>query len=139
MGIVNFYAARMAATDGVTSWDGYPSFFEATGGRAILTADVTPKPGTTLEGKLSPGPSTEFVDVAIDALNDVTLEQPIPGQIAVGESVRLSGTVTALDSQESSIACFRFIRYGSTDPNEVFVCGSLAARRFTVDLTFTAS
>ena len=139
MDIVNFYAARLAATDGVTSWDGYPSFFEATGGRATLATDVTPKPGATSAGKLSPGPSTERLDVGTDALNGVILDQPIPGRIEVGETVNLSGTVAATDGQSSSIVCFRLIRYGSTDPNEVFVCGSLSARRFNVDLTFTAS
>ena len=138
MDIVNFYAARLAATDGVTSWDGYPSFFEATGGRATLATDVTPKPGATQAGKLSPGPAPARLDVGTDALGDVILDQPIPGQIAVGEVVNLSGTVTATAGQASSIACFRFIRYGSTDPNEVFVCGSLSARRFDVNLTFTA-
>jgi hypothetical protein len=138
MDVVNFYAARLAATEGVVSWDGYPSFFEATGGRATLTTDVTPKAGATPEGKLWPGPPTEYVDVATTALNDVIMDRPIPGRIAVGETVTLSGTVTATDGQDSSIACFRFIRYGSTDPNEVFVCGSLSARRFSVGLTFTA-
>ena len=138
MDIVNFYAARLAATGGVTSWDGYPSFFEATGGRATLATDVTPKPGTTLAGKLSPGPSAARLDVGTDALNDVILDEPIPGRIRVGDAVNLSGTVTATDGQASSIACFRFIRYGSTDPNEVFVCASLSARRFDLDLTFTA-
>jgi hypothetical protein len=36
MDVVKFYTVRLAATDGVSSWDGYPSFFEATGGRATL-------------------------------------------------------------------------------------------------------
>ena len=138
MDVVNFYAGRLAATDGVSSWDGYPSFFEATGGRATLATDVTPRPGTTLAGKLSSGLSIGPLDVGTDALSDVILDQPIPGRIRVGEEVNLSGTVTATDGQASSIACFRFIRYGSTDPNEVFVCGSLSARRFDLDLTFTA-
>ena len=138
MDIVNFYAARLAATDSVTSWDGYPSFFEATGGRATFATDVTPKPEATQAGKLSPGPSTERLDVGTNALGDVILDQPIPGRIEVGEVVKFSGTVTATSGPASSIACFRFIRYGSTDPNEVFVCGSLSARRFNVNLTFTA-
>ena len=138
MNIVNFYAARLAAAGGVTSWDGYPSFFEATGGRATLATDVTPKPGATPAGKLLPGPTIERLDVGTDALGDVILDQPIPGRIEVGDVVNLSGTVTATAGQASSVACFRFIRYGSTDPNEVFVCGSLSARRFNVNLTFTA-
>lgn len=139
MDIVNFYAARLAATDGVASWDGYPSFFEATGGRATLTTDVTPRAGATSDGKLTPGPTTQHVEVATDALADMILDQPIPGQISVGQTVTLSGIVTSTDSDVSNIACFRFIRYGSADPNEVFVCGSLTAQRFVVNVTFTAS
>ena len=138
MDIVNFYAARLAATDGVASWDGYPSFFEATGGRATLTTDVTPRADATSDGKLTPGPTTAHLAVATDALADVILDQPIPGRISAGQAVTLSGTVTSTDNDDSSIACFRFIRYGSTDPNEVFVCGSLTAQRFVVDVTFTA-
>ena len=38
----NLFAARHAATEGVTSWRGTPSFFETTGGRAPLRTDVTP-------------------------------------------------------------------------------------------------
>ena len=34
MDAVNFFSARLAAREGVTSWDRYPSFFEATRGRA---------------------------------------------------------------------------------------------------------
>ena len=138
MDVVNFYALKLAATDGVSSWDGYPSFFEATGGRATLATDVTPKPGTTSAGKLSSVLPTWPLDVGTDALNDVILDEPIPGRIRVGEAVTLSGTVTARDGQGSSIACFRFIRSGSTDPNEVFVCGSLSGHRFDVRLTFSA-
>ena len=44
----NFFAARHAATGGTTTWDGAPSFFEATGGAAPLRTDVTP----LLEAKL---------------------------------------------------------------------------------------
>ena len=137
MDVVNFYAARLAATDGVTSWDGYPSFFEASGRRARLTTDVTPKPGLTAEGKVAPGPSTAFLDVAPDAMTGVALDRAISGRLLVGQTVTLSGEITDGVNQESNIACFRFIRYGSTDPNEVFVCSSVSGRRFTMDLTFT--
>ena len=138
MDVVNFYAARLAAIDGGDQLGWLPEFFEATGGRATLATDVTPKPGTTVAGKLLPEPSSGRLDVGTDALIDVTLDEPIPGRIAVGQTINLSGTVTSTGGRASSIACFRFIRYGSTDPNEVFVCGSLSAGRFNVDLTFTA-
>jgi len=97
MDVVNSYAARLAATDGVSSLDGYPSYFEATGGRATLATGVTSKPGTTSAGKLSFVLSTWPLDVGTDVLNDVILDEPIPGRIRVGEVVTLSGTVTATD------------------------------------------
>ena len=137
MNVVKFYAARLAATSGVTSWDGYPRFFEASGRRARLVTDVTPKTGLTPEGKIAPGPSTAFLEVAADGMTGVVLDRAILGRLSAGQTVTLSGTLTDGVSQDSNIACFRFIRYGSTDPNEIFVCSSVSGRRFGMDLTFT--
>ena len=139
MDVVNFYAARLAATEGTTSWDGYPSFFEASGGRARLTTDVTPRAGLTPEGKVASGPPVTFLEVATDALAGVSLDRAIPGRVSVGQTVALTGTVTDGVGQDTNIACFRFIRYGAVDPNDVFVCGSVSGRRFAIDLTFTAA
>ena len=137
MDVVNFYAARSEATQGVASWDRYPSFFEATGGRALMSTDITPRPGVTPGGKIASSPVVSDLDVAADALTGVLLDKLIPGRVARGEPVRLSGVVTASDRDDFSIVCFRFIRYGSSDPNEVFVCSSLAGNRFSLEVTFT--
>ena len=140
MDVVNFYAARMAEQNGVTSWDGYPSFFEATGGLATMTTDVTPRPGATVDGKIeAEGLTLGYLDVANDVLTGVLLDSPIPGRIVPNQAVTLSGIVTADDRDDFTIVCFRFIRYGSVDPNEVFLCSSLAGNRFSVDHTFRIS
>ena len=139
MDVINFYAARLAATEGVTSWDGYPSFFEASGRRSRLSTDVTPRAGLTPEGKIQPGPSVTFLDVAGDVLAGVVLDGSLPGRIAVGQTVAILGRVTGDVGRDSNIACFRFIRYGSIDPNEVFVCSSVSSGHFEVDLTFTVA
>ena len=139
MDIVNFYAARLAATEGTRSWDGYPSFFEASGGRASLRTDVTPREGLTPEGKIEAGPPVAFLAVDADALAGVALDRAIPGLISVDQTLALTGSVTDDVGQDTNIACFRFIRYGSIDPNEVFVCGSVSGGRFAMNLTFTAA
>ena len=39
MDVVNYFARRLGESSGVTSWNRYPSFWEATGGRAAMTTD----------------------------------------------------------------------------------------------------
>ena len=135
MDVVNFYAARLAELDGITSWDQYPSFFEATGGRARLATEVIPRDGVG-SGRVDESPGRAFLDVAADALTGLSLDTPIPGRIDVGDTVEISGIVTADDRDDFTIICLRFIRYGASDANEVFVCSSLAGNRFSVDVTF---
>ena len=138
MDVVNYFAARLAAVEGVTSWDRYPSFFEATEERAELHTDVTPKPDTVGEvAKIEEAPQVAYPDVATDALVGFRLDAPVPGRIRVGQTVTLSGTVTLTDRTDFNIVCFRFIRYGSSDVNEVFVCGSLGGSRFSIPVTFS--
>ena len=138
MDIINFYGARFGATRGVTSWDGYPSFFEATHGRASMSTDITPRRGATVEGKIESHPPVEDLPVAADALTGVLLDGEIPGRVARGEALTLTGRVTATDRDDFTIVCFRFLRYGASDPNDVFVCSSLAVDRFVVEHTFTS-
>ncbi len=144
MDIVNFYAARGEARQGVSSWDQYPSFFEATGGLAVMSTGITPLFDLTPDGELEPGPAVEEValavedlDVAVDALAGVLLDEPIPGLVTHGESVSLSGIVTAKDRDDFSIVCFRFIRYGTADLNDLFICSTLVGNRFSLDVTFS--
>ena len=139
MDVVNYFAARSAAPEGVTSWDRYPSFFAATQGKAELQTDITPKPVAAGQvAKIDEGPDVMYPDVAADALVGFRLDAPIPGRIGVGHTVALRGTVTLTDRTDYNIVCFRFIRYGSSDVNEVFVCGSLGGSRFSIPVTFSS-
>ena len=135
MDSVNFFAARLAAREGVMSWDRYPSFFEATRGRAELLTGITPTVVPTIEG----GPNVAYLPVAPDALVGVCLDDPVPGRISVGQTIRINGSLTLSDRNDYSVVCFRFIRYGSFDVNETFVCGSLSERRFSIPVTFSAT
>ena len=137
MDIVTFYAARVAAREGVTSWDGYPGFFEATGERATMSATVQPRPGIGA-GPVREEPAVSYLNVATDALHGVLLDQEIPGRIDVGAPIVVSGIVTADDRDDFTFACFRFLRYGGLDANEAFVCSSLAGNRFSAEVTFSA-
>ena len=123
---VNFFAARLAAREGVMSWDRYPSFFEAIQGRAELLTDVTP----TAVPKIEKGPNVAYLPVAPDALVGLRLGGSVPGRIPIGQTILINGTLTLNDRSDYSIVCFRFIRHGSPDANETFVCGSLANGAF---------
>jgi hypothetical protein len=143
MDVVNFFAARGEARQGVSSWDQYPSFFEATGGRAVMSTEITALSDLLADEELEPSLPAEDVavedlDVAVDALAGVLLDEPIPGRVAHGESVRLSGIVTAKDRDDFSIVCFRFIRYGTADLNDQFICSTLVGNRFALDVTFSS-
>jgi hypothetical protein len=136
MDVVTFYAARVAARQGVTSWDGYPSFFEATGERATMSTTVVPRPGVGA-GPVEDEPAVSHLNVATDALHGLLLDKEIPGRIDVGAPLVVSGIVTAADRDDFTFACLRFLRYGALDANEAFVCSSLAGSRFSVELTFS--
>ena len=135
MDSVNFFAARLAAREGVTSWDRYPSFFEATRGRAEMLTGITPTAAPKIEG----GPNVAYLPMAPDALVGVRLDGPVPGRISVGQTIQINGSLTLSDRDDYSAVCFRFIRYGSSDVNETFVCGSLSERRFSIPVTFSAT
>ena len=128
----NFFAARHAATGGTTTWDGAPSFFEATGGAAPLRTDVTP----LLEAKLVD--ATETGDMPIDPgeFRDVELDAPVPARIAVGESVTIAGTVTTTERDDFNFACVIWLPYGRTD--NIYECASIEGNHFSIRYRFTA-
>ncbi len=128
----NFFAARHAATGGTTTWEGVPSFFEATGGAAPLRTDVTPLHAAKLvqaietgDAPISPG---EFRDVELDA--------PLPARTAVGESVTISGAVTTTERDDFNIACAAWLRHASDD--SIFECAPIEGNRFSITYRFTA-
>lgn len=132
----NFLAARHAAAEGVTSWEGAPSFFEATGGAVPLRTDVTPRRHAKVRQAIETAPR------AIDPgeFRDVRLDEPLPTFIAAGETVAVAGTVTAADRDDFNGACVRWSRYGAAREDQIFKCARVSAnRRFSVPHTFTDS
>ena len=127
----NFFAARHAATGGTTTWDGAPSFFEATGGAAPLRTDVTPLIGA----KLVDATETGDMPIAPGEFRDVELDAPVPARIAVGESVTIAGTVTTTERDDFNFACVIWLPYGRTD--NIYECASIEGNRFSIRYRFT--
>ena len=141
----NFYAARHAATEGVTTFDGTGSFFEATGGRLRLETAVTPKAGTINDS------AVEVSDMSIDPreFRGVELNAPVPGSVTVGQQLTVAGRITTTKIDEITHVCTRWERARqdldeADDPDEegddsriVDLCdNSLAGGQFAVPFTF---
>ena len=128
----NFFAARHAATGGTTTWEGVPSFFEATGGAVSLRTDVTPLHAAKLVDAVETG------DRPVDPreFRDVELDAPVPARTAVGESVTIAGTVTATERDDFNIACAAWLRDGNEDT--IFECAPIEGDRFSITRRFTA-
>ena len=134
MDVLNHFARRLDASSGVTSWDRYPSFAEATGGRATMTTDIRPlrrqaaAPSDTEVGCAKLGTST-FVGVGLD--------REVGGCLRTGDTLRVSGRLTLSDLPDYDTVCIRFRRYPDTDERDrVFECTPLdGGNRFTLEAT----
>ncbi len=130
----NFFAARHEATAGTTTWEGVPSFFEATGRAARLTTDVTPLTADKIVGTVEAGD----MPVATGEFRDVELDAPVPARIAVGETVTIAGAVTATERDDFIVACANWDRYDADEADgTIFKCSSIAGDRFSISYTFT--
>lgn len=127
----NLFAARHAATEGVTSWRGTPSFFEATGGRVPLRTDVTP----IRHRKIALEHEVARLPIDPREFRGVLLDQAIPAGIATGQTVTVSGTVTDTDA-DHNIACVRWLR-GSLATEPIYECGAIRHDWFSIPYTFT--
>ena len=131
----NFFAARHAATGGTTSWEGIPSFFEATGGAVPLRTDVTP----LHMAKLVETFETGYVPIAPGEFRDVQLDAPLPARFAVGETVAITGAVTTTERDDFNLACVNW-----TYPDALLVgqagnglaCEAVIGDRFSIPYRF---
>ncbi len=130
----NFFAARHEATAGTTTWEGVPSFFEATGGAVPLRTDVTP----TSAAKIAATVETGDMPVAPGEFRGVQLDAPVPARIAVGESVTIAGTVTTMERDDFTHACAAWTLPG-TFRAQLFECDSIAGNRFSIPHRFAAA
>ena len=135
----NFFAARFGETAGVTSWDRYPSFSQATGGRAVMTTDIRPKAvtGTVAAAivrpvdPIEPGPDTQCHGVARNALVGFLFDDPIAGCLPVGDFT-VTGELTLTDRDDYSVVCLGLDPYVG---NAAFSCASVSGNRFSVTLS----
>ena len=135
----NFFAARLAATEGVTTFGGAGSFFEATGGRVRLDTGVTPKSGIGIIND----PPLEVSHMSIDPreFRGVRLDAPVPGLISAGDRLTVPGTVTTTELDDIVHGCTRWARarQGSDDDEDgriAYACDTMAGGRFSVPFTF---
>ena len=134
MDVLNYFARRLGATSGVTSWDRRPSFAEATRGGAVMTTDIRPL-GRPAAG---PGPAeVTCAKVGTTALVGVVLDREVGGCLRTGDTVQVSGRLTLGDRPDYDRVCIRFKRYPDADPQDrVFECAPLdAGNRFVLEAT----
>ena len=130
----NFFAARHAATGGTTTWEGVPSFFEATGGAVPLRTDVTPLHAAKLVETFETGD----MPIAPGELRDVQLDEPVPARFAVGQVVTIAGVVTTTERDDFHLACVNW-----TYPDAPLVidqddCSAITGNRFSISYRFAA-
>jgi len=142
----NFYAARRAVAEGVRSYDGNPSFREATRSLLSMRSDIDPKPAEGI-AKIEETPPGSFASLGTTDWRGVRFDSAVPGRItiaatstsglaALSKTVTLSGALTATDRTDFNALCLRPRRYAAADPNEMFKCFTVSGNRFTASLTF---
>ena len=137
MGYWNFFAARHAATEGVRAFNAGTSFHEATGGRARLHTDVTPKTRVKIISDF------DVSDVPVDPREfpGVQLDEPIPALFAVGDSMVIAGTLTEHAARYERV-CLTMVsssaHFGLPGHKQrVEACGPIVGNRFRVSHEFT--
>ncbi len=137
MDVVNYFARRLGESSGVTSWNRYPSFAEATGGLAAMTTDIRPKP-EALAPVAASGPGVRCAKVGTDALVGIKLDEELGGCLDAGTAVNVSGALTLADRSDYYAVCLRFRRYGAPDGDRIYECDELNVDRFALSVTFPA-
>ena len=130
----NFFAARHAATEGVTTWEGVPSWYEATGGRARLHTDITPK----TRARIVDEPPLQVSYVPIDAgeFRGVRLDEPVPGLITPGTRLIISGNVTTTARDDFDEACAEWQRVTRFERERYNDCSDVIGGRFRITTSF---
>ena len=133
----NFFAARHAATGGTTTWEGVPSFFEATGGVVPLRTDVAPLHAAKLVETFETG----YMPIAPGEFRDVQLDASVPARSAVGETVTIAGAVTTTERDDFNIACMNWTYPGAPLIVQIgngWACDAIIGNRFSITYRFNA-
>jgi hypothetical protein len=138
MDYYNFYAQRAAASTGTRAYDGFGSFFEATGGRAslqtaILTRDPDAHPAVTQAGDVG--------DVAFGTgdWRGLMFDEPIPGRLPTSTTLTLRGNIDPEVLPGSyQFLIIRASRFGDSPGDAMTVQTSVSGGRFVISLRFPA-
>ncbi len=98
------YAKR---DDGITSFDGYASFFQASGGKAKLVDVVDAKGGPKAKGKLK----IAYSNFEPDDWRAVRFDKRLPTKIKPGKKINFSGQVVAADRDDFSRVLVRIRKH----------------------------
>ena len=136
MNVVNYFAQRLGESSGVTSWDRFPSFAEATGNRATMSTSIRRRAGASATA-LS-GPSGRCAKVGTGALVGIELDAEIGGCVDAGSTLTVSGRLTLDDRSDYYAVCVRMRRYGDEAADRLYECDELNVDEFSVEVEFAA-
>jgi len=138
MDYYNFYAQRAAASTGTRAYDGFGSFFEATGGRAslqtaMLTRDADAHPVVT------EAPDVGDVAFGTGDWRGLLFDEPIPGRLPTSTTLTLSGNIDPEVLPGSyQFLIIRASRFGDPPGDAITVQTSVRGGRFVISLRFPA-
>ena len=139
MDVLNYFARRLGTSSGVTSWDRFPSFTEATGGHVEMTTNIRPLHREALRPSFWPSSQgVSCAKVGTTALVGVRFDQEFGGCLTTGDTIRVSGRLTLTDRDDYNRICLYFWRYPRTEAEDrLEQCSSLYGdNRFSVEVTF---
>lgn len=138
MDYYNFYAQRAEAQTGTRAYDGFGSFFEATGGRANLhTSIVTRDPA--VHPVVAQTLTVSNVPFGTGDWRGVVFDEALPSRIRTGTTVTLSGRIDPEVLPGSyQFLVVRATRLGDPPDEATTAQTSVSAGRFAVSLRFPA-
>ena len=132
----NFWAKRLAATSGVTSYNGHPSFHEMSQRKITIRTDIDPK-DQVANPKINQNLTVAHPPFGTKDWRGLIFDQPVPSRFNTNQTVTLSASVdTSILTQTFVVAIVRFTRYGDED-NAITLQASVDNGRLSVDVTFT--
>lgn len=139
MDYYNYYARRAAATTGTRSYDGFGSFFEATGNRVTLRTDVDPLDAVT-HPKIDEAAPVADAPFGRRDWRGLVFDAPVPSRVAVGATLRLTGSIDPEVLPEGyQFLVLRASRYGDPPSAATTMQTTVSGGRFSVSLRFTAA
>lgn len=131
----NFSAQRLMATQGVTTYKGMPSFFEATGKKVRLKTDINPRRSPKIRQKLA----VVYPKFGATDWRGIRFDKQVASRFRAGKTVTLSGTVTATDRTDFNQILLRFPADGVPSSEWKRIFAPVTGGKFSVRVKFTKS